>query len=152
PTEDLRLGGRSTRIQTRRSRPARPAAADSRGGSMRAVIIGAGIGGPAAAVALRRAGIEPVLCAARPAPAGSAGLFLSLGINGMHVLRELGLLDAVLRRDVIPSPWLEFTSATGKRLGAVPMGRLDERTPSVTLMRGALQQTLVEAAWDRGVM
>src|SRR5690606_20572143 len=114
--------------------------------------LGPGSGGPAAAVALRRAGIEPVLCEARPAPAGSAGLFLSLGINGMHVLRELGLLDAVLRRDVIPTPWLEFTSATGKRLGAVPMGRLDERTPSVTLMRGALQQTLVEAAWDRGVM
>ena len=118
---------------------------------MRAVIIGAGIGGPAAAVALRRAGIEPVICEARPAPAGSAGLFLGLGINGMHVLRELGLLDEVLRRDMAPTPWLEFTSATGRRLGAVPMGRLDERTPSVTLMRGALQQALVEAAWDRGV-
>ena len=118
---------------------------------MRALIIGAGIGGPAAAVALRRAGIEPVICEARTAPAGSTGLFLGLGVNGMHVLRELGLLDEVLARDTIPTPWLEFSSATGRRLGAVPMGRLDARTPSVTLMRGTLQQALLEAAWDRGV-
>lgn len=118
---------------------------------MRALIIGAGIGGPAAAVALRRAGIEPVICEARTAPAVSTGLFLGLGVNGMHVLRELGLLDEVLGRDTIPTRRLEFSSAAGRRLGAVPVGRLDARTPSVTLMRGTLQQALLEAAWDRGV-
>lgn len=118
---------------------------------MRALIIGAGIGGPAAAVALQRAGIEPIICEARAATASSTGLFLGLGINGMHVLRELGLLDEVLSRGAVPTPWLEFFSATGRRLGAVPMGRLDERTPSVTLTRSALQEALVEAARDRGI-
>lgn len=118
---------------------------------MRAVIVGAGIGGPAVAVALRRAGIEPVVCEARAAPAASGGLFLALGVNGMHVLRELGLLDAVLRRDVVPTPNLAFHGATGRRIGTVSAGWLDERTPSITVMRGALQAALVEAACAQGI-
>jgi FAD-dependent urate hydroxylase len=118
---------------------------------MRVLIIGAGIGGPAAAVALRRAGFEPVLFEAREAPAESAGLFLTLVVNGLRVLRELDLLDAALRADVIPTPLLEFCSTTGKALGTVPNGWLDDGTPSVTLMRGALQKVLVDAARARGI-
>ncbi|HEX7090137.1 MAG TPA: NAD(P)/FAD-dependent oxidoreductase [Longimicrobiales bacterium] len=118
---------------------------------MRLLIIGAGIGGPAAAVALRRAGFEPVLFEARQAPAESAGLFLTLVANGMRVLRELDLLDAVLRADVVPTPLMAFSSTTGKPLGGVPNGWLDDGTPSFTLMRGALQKALVEAACARGI-
>jgi len=118
---------------------------------MRVLIIGAGIGGPAAAVALRRAGFEPVLFEAREAPAESAGLFLTLVVNGLRVLRELDLLDAVLRADAVPTPLMEFTSTTGKSLAKVPNGWLDDGTPSLTLMRGALQKALVDAACARGI-
>ncbi|HEU4327535.1 MAG TPA: NAD(P)/FAD-dependent oxidoreductase [Roseiflexaceae bacterium] len=118
---------------------------------MRAIIIGGGIGGPLAAVALQRVGIEATVYEAHDGPAESLGLFLGLGINGMRVLRQLGLLDAVLRTDCIPTPAMVFSSATGKRLGAAPNGWLDPHTPSITLMRGALQSALADEARARGI-
>ena len=80
---------------------------------MRAVVIGGGIGGLVTAVALRRAGIEAVVHEARGGPAASAGLFLGLGVNGMRVLAELGLLEALLSADVVPTPVMDFGSWTG---------------------------------------
>lgn len=118
---------------------------------MRALIIGGGIGGPVAAVALQRAGIEPVVYEAHPSPGEFRGLFLGLGINGMRVLRELDLLDAVLAVRAVPTPRMEFSSTTGRRLGTVSSGWLDRETPSVTLMRGTLQRALADAARERGV-
>lgn len=118
---------------------------------MRAIIIGGGIGGPIAALALQRAGIEAVVHEAHEGPAESLGLFLGLGINGMRVLRDLDALDAVMRTETIATPSLVLSSSTGKRLGAVPMGWLDPNTPSITLMRGALQRALADEAQARGI-
>jgi len=44
----------------------------------RVLIIGGGIGGPVAAIALQRAGIEAILYEAADAPADYAGLFLNI--------------------------------------------------------------------------
>lgn len=118
---------------------------------MRALIIGGGIGGPVAAVALQRAGIEPVVFEAHGGPAERRGLFLGLGINGMRVLGELDLLGALERIRTIATPEMEFSSATGRRLGVVSNGWLDAETPSVTLMRGALQRALADTACERGI-
>lgn len=118
---------------------------------MKAIVIGGGIGGPVAAVALRRAGIEAVVHEAHGGPADSLGLFLGLGVNGMRVLRDLELLDAVLAADVIATPSMAFSSTTGKRLGVVSNGWLDSGAPSVTLMRGTLQRVLADEARRRGV-
>ena len=118
---------------------------------MRAVVIGGGIGGLVTAVALRRAGIEAVVHEARGGPAASAGLFLGLGVNGMRVLAELGLLEALLSADVVPTPVMDFGSWTGRRLGRVSNGWLEGGVPSVTIMRGELQRVLAEAAAERGV-
>src|SRR5690554_1651167 len=118
---------------------------------MKTIIIGGGIGGPVAAMALQRVGIDAAVYEAHDGPAEWLGLFLSLGINGMRVLRDLDILDAILRADTIPTPKMVFSSSTGKRLGAVSNGWLDERTPSVTLMRGTLQQVLADEAQARGI-
>lgn len=118
---------------------------------MKAIIIGGGIAGPVTAVALKRAGIEAVVHEAHDGPAPSRGLFLGLGVNGMRVLEDLGLLDPVLRAGAIPTPTMTFWSGTGKRLGSVPNGRLPSGVPSVTIMRGALQTALAEAARAHGI-
>jgi FAD-dependent urate hydroxylase len=116
-----------------------------------ALIIGAGIAGPVAAVALQRAGVDSVVYEADPGAAESIGLFLGLGVNGMRALDEVDLLEPVLRTPTIPTPQMEFHSTTGRRLGVVSNGRLEDGTPSVTLSRGALQKALAEAAQGRGI-
>lgn len=60
------------------------------GGARRAVVVGAGLGGLAAAVALRRAGWE-VRVLERAAPDRAAGTGLSLWPNGLRALSELGV-------------------------------------------------------------
>ncbi|MET0770983.1 MAG: FAD-dependent monooxygenase, partial [Solirubrobacteraceae bacterium] len=64
----------------------------SRPGS--ALVIGGGIAGPATALALHRAGIEPVVCEARPAPADE-GAMLTVATNGLAALRALGVEERV---------------------------------------------------------
>ena len=51
-----------------------------------ALIIGGGIAGAATAMALQKAGIEPVVYEARASAAGE-GAFLTLGSNGIEALR-----------------------------------------------------------------
>jgi FAD-dependent urate hydroxylase len=118
---------------------------------MKALVIGGGIGGPLAALGLKLAGFEPVIFEAREHPEEYRGLFLGLGANGMRALRRLGVLDAVLEVDTIATPSICFSSSSGKRLGTVSNGGLDDRTPCVTLMRGALQRALLEEARSRGI-
>jgi FAD-dependent urate hydroxylase len=117
----------------------------------KALVIGSGIAGPVTAVALQRAGMEAVVHEAHSGPAESMGLFLGLGVNGMRALDEVDLLEPVLGAPTIPTPRMEFSSTTGRRLGVVSNVRLEDGTPSVTLSRGALQKALADAAQARGV-
>jgi FAD-dependent urate hydroxylase len=117
---------------------------------MKILVAGGGIGGPLAAIAARQCGMEVEVYEARDQPAAFEGLFLGLGINGMRVLRSLGVLEQVMTRDVVPTPRLVFSSTTGKRLGEVGQGWLDGTTPSITLMRADLQAALIEEARAHG--
>jgi flavin-dependent dehydrogenase len=65
-------------------------------GKKKALVIGCGIAGPAVAMFLRRAGVEPHLFEAKAEPDDYAGLFLNVARNGLHVLGELGV-DARIR-------------------------------------------------------
>jgi FAD-dependent urate hydroxylase len=56
----------------------------------RALIIGGGIAGPVAALALRRAGIESVVYEARREPADGIGGMLAIAPNGLAALGIVG--------------------------------------------------------------
>jgi FAD-dependent urate hydroxylase len=103
----------------------------------RALIIGGGIGGPVAAVALERAGIQATVYEASDAPADDVGLFLNTSSNGLDVLRTLDV-DAAGRADGFRIPRSVFWSSTGKRLGQVANGiRLRDLVMPLALKRFA---------------
>jgi len=107
------------------------------------VIVGAGIGGPALGIALKRAGIESIVYEASDEPRDDAGAFLNLAPNGLAVLQALGLgwrLDGL----GFQNDRLVFHNETGRTLAEVAVG-------GVTVMRGAVSRVLREAAEEAGV-
>ena len=60
-----------------------------------AVVIGGGVAGPVAAMALQRIGFDAVVYEARPEIADDVGAFLTLQVNGVDALRAVGLGEAV---------------------------------------------------------
>lgn len=56
-----------------------------------ALVIGAGIAGPAVALFLQRAGITPVIYERHPGPTDETGAFLNLAPNGLAVLETLDI-------------------------------------------------------------
>ncbi|MEW1889036.1 FAD-dependent monooxygenase [Streptomyces sp. IBSBF 3010] len=114
------------------------------------VIVGGGVAGLASAIALRRLGAEVTVYEAYAEPAGRVGSFLSLASNGLRVLRALGVLEQV-RRAGFDVPRQRMWAGSGKLLGDVPRGRLGgDGLHSVTLMRGALVETLRTEALTAG--
>ena len=61
--------------------------------SKKALVIGGGIAGPVAAMALRKAGLEPVIFEAHGRGADGVGAFLSLAGNGVRALGRAQLLS-----------------------------------------------------------
>jgi len=116
-----------------------------------ALVIGAGIAGPATAMALQKAGIDPVVYEAHPTGAGGIGVFLTLGSNGVDALRVLGADDPALAAG-FPTPGITLFSGTGKRLGETRTGQpLPDGTSSQTIKRAELYRVLHEEATSRGV-
>lgn len=118
---------------------------------MKAIIIGAGIAGPVAALALKRAGVEAEIFERRVSTLADTGLFLTVSVNGLRVLERLQLLDILNDLDSIPTPTLAFYSSTGKRLGKIPNGYLKPGIPSITVSRGALHAALAARAEAEGI-
>lgn len=117
----------------------------------KALIIGGGIGGPVAAMALQRAGIDSVVYEAYDQPADFTGFFLNTASNGLDALHTIGV-DVASRADGFPIPDMIMWSGKGKRLGQVANGvRLPDGTVSVCVKRGLLQRVLREEALTRGI-
>jgi 2-polyprenyl-6-methoxyphenol hydroxylase-like FAD-dependent oxidoreductase len=117
----------------------------------KAMIIGGGIGGPTAAMALQRAGIEATVYEAHDRPVDSVGLFLNTASNGLDVLKTLNAHAPVIE-GAFPASRMVMWSGTGKRLGEVANGvRLPDGTVSVIVKRGFLQQVLADEAVSRGI-
>ncbi|MCO1580230.1 FAD-dependent monooxygenase [Crossiella sp. SN42] len=85
-----------------------------------AIIIGGGIAGPVAAMALRRAGIGATVYEAYPSGAEDIGAFMSIFPNGVDALAAIGAEHAVLDH-AFPASGLEFFNGNGKRLAAMPL-------------------------------
>ncbi|HLU59213.1 MAG TPA: NAD(P)/FAD-dependent oxidoreductase [Pseudonocardia sp.] len=116
-----------------------------------ALVIGAGIAGPVAAIALQRAGIATTVCEARADAADEAGAFLTLQVNGIDALRTLGI-GHVVEGIGFPTPSMRFRSGTGKLLGEVSTGApLPDGTVGVTLRRSDLYRALRDEAERQGV-
>jgi 2-polyprenyl-6-methoxyphenol hydroxylase-like FAD-dependent oxidoreductase len=116
-----------------------------------ALVIGAGIAGPVAAIALQRAGITPTVYEARESTADELGAFLTLQVNGIDALRTLGV-GHVVAGIGFPTPSMRFRSGTGKLLGEVSTGAaLPDGTVGVTLKRSDLYRALRDEARRQGV-
>jgi 2-polyprenyl-6-methoxyphenol hydroxylase-like FAD-dependent oxidoreductase len=109
----------------------------------RAIIIGGGIAGPAIAVFLARAGIEPVVLEAYQFSDGVGGGF-QIAPNGMRVLAELGIADD-LERAGQPSRDFRFKNHRGKVIGCARTGGA---RPGVNVSRAHLHR-LMRAAVER---
>ncbi|MBL6432147.1 MAG: FAD-dependent monooxygenase [Alphaproteobacteria bacterium] len=111
-------------------------------------IAGAGIGGLTAAIALSRRARPVTVLEAAPAldPIGSG---LQLSPNALHVLRGLGLEEAVRRHAVAPEAIRVMSARTGRPIAEIPLGQIAEArygAPYLVIHRGDLQQVLLNAA------
>lgn len=118
----------------------------------RAIVIGGGIAGPLTAIGLQRAGIEASVYEAYPRNASlAAGSWLTLAVNGLRALRELGVHREVMAQG-FPSSTIEFAAGGGKSLGTVPIGgSLSDGTQTHTVKRCDLYRALHQAALAHGV-
>lgn len=87
---------------------------------MRALIIGGGIAGCAAAIALHRQGIDVEVFEAREGSSDGTGAFLTLAVNGVRVLERIGVAAA----DVggIPTSGMRISLGDGEPLTEFPLG------------------------------
>jgi FAD-dependent urate hydroxylase len=116
----------------------------------KALVVGGGVAGPVAAMALQRAGIDPVVYEAYTGGADDAGAFLTFASNGLDALRAIDAHNLVVDKG-FPTPRMEIQSGTGKHLGVVPNGgTLPDGMVSQTLKRANLYLALRDEALRRG--
>ena len=83
----------------------------------RALVIGGGIAGPALALFLQRAGIEPLVFEEYPRTGQVLGGF-QIAPNGLRVLGELGLAEGLVREGS-PCGDMAFRNHRGRDIGLV---------------------------------
>jgi 2-polyprenyl-6-methoxyphenol hydroxylase-like FAD-dependent oxidoreductase len=113
-----------------------------------ALVIGAGIAGPVAALALRKAGIDARVYEAYPSAADGTGGVLTLAPNGLAALDIIGAEKAVSAAGQ-PVPDMVFEDGRGKLMGAV--AGLPGLPPSRALWRADLARVLLDRAMDEGI-
>ena len=114
-------------------------------------MIGGGVAGPVAAMALQRAGIQATVYVAHPRSAEGIGIFLTLASNGIDALRTIGADGPALAAG-FPTPGILLRSTTGKDLGVARTGLfLPDGTTSHTMKRSDLYQAIRDEATARGI-
>ena len=117
---------------------------------MRVLIIGAGIGGLSAAIALQRRGIEAVLVE-RTTELKEIGAGIAIAVNAMKALDSLGLADAVRHIGAEPQ-FYEIRSGRGEVLSRISVSEQREKlgATSVALHRADLQAALLQGLAEAG--
>ncbi|WP_437336492.1 flavin-dependent oxidoreductase [Sorangium sp. So ce394] len=115
---------------------------------MQVIVVGAGIGGLAAALALHASGHEVTVFESTPTIL-PLGVGINLLPNAVEVLGELGLVEALLAHGVATREMLYF-NRFGQRIWGEPRGRFaGHAAPQISLHRGALQGVLFDAVVER---
>ncbi|GAA2383361.1 NAD(P)/FAD-dependent oxidoreductase [Dactylosporangium salmoneum] len=115
-----------------------------------AIVIGGGIGGPVAAMALQKAGIEATVYEAYDGTADGVGGALSIAPNGRTALAAIDAeLEAAVAAAGRPMRGMVMQSWTGKRLGE--FGDLPGLPGQLLVWRSDLYRTLYAEAVRRGV-
>lgn len=127
--------------EPRAGAPSRSAAGDGR-----VLLVGAGVAGLAAAIALERVGVEAVVLEREPrVPEVGAGL--ALGPNAITALRRIGIAEAVEAAGEVL--WrLQHRRDDGRVIADWPTGRVSRKVgaPIVALGRAELMGLLAERA------
>lgn len=120
----------------------------TRNGATKAIVVGAGIGGLTAAVALRRAGIE-VEVYERTGELRAQGTGLSIMSNAISALRAHGI-DLGLERCGQTIESFHLLTTDGRPIRTVPLKEIGDRLgePSVCVHRADLQRALLDAVGD----
>lgn len=116
-----------------------------------ALVIGAGIAGPVAAMALQRAGIDVVVHEVRPTPPADEGTWLTIACNGLDALAAIGA-HRVATSTGFATPANRLMSRKGTALRTFTIGDpLADGTVSHTVKRAHLARALAEEAERRGI-
>jgi 2-polyprenyl-6-methoxyphenol hydroxylase-like FAD-dependent oxidoreductase len=108
---------------------------------VRAVVVGAGIGGLGAAIALERAGVEPIVIERAP-ELREAGFGLVVSANAVTALRSLGLREVVAARGTRVRR-AEIRNPRGDLLTPIDYEALGWETYGI--LRSDLQRAMLEA-------
>jgi FAD-dependent urate hydroxylase len=119
---------------------------------MKALIIGGGIAGPVAAVALQKAGIESAIYDSREADQGMEGAFLNLAPNGINALAAVGLAEGV-KTAGFHSDYLQFYNKAGKEIGRIDSSAEQTQfgAENMMLKRHDLHVALASQAQEAGI-
>jgi 2-polyprenyl-6-methoxyphenol hydroxylase-like FAD-dependent oxidoreductase len=118
---------------------------------VRVLIIGGGIAGPAAALALAKAGIASVVYEAHPRSGEDIGAFLTLAGNGMFALAQIDAADAVAAVGFELTS-LRLVDARGREVASRPLaGHERPLTCFRCLRRAELGAVLQREAARRGI-
>ena len=116
------------------------------------LLVGGGIGGLAAALALAQGGVATQLHEQSPAFT-EVGAGIGLGPNAVRRLEAWGLMSAMREQGFMPTKLEVFGTQRGQTLGSLPMGQnFQERygTPYLTIHRADLHGVLLNALQSKG--
>src|SRR5712691_5559755 len=112
------------------------------------LIIGAGIGGLTATLALRQAGFEVHIFESVP-EIKIVGAGLAIWCNALRALEQIGLADAI-RAVGNPATYRDIRAASGALLSRVQIQHIsgEDGASLLHMHRGDLQQTLLQAVGE----
>jgi 2-polyprenyl-6-methoxyphenol hydroxylase-like FAD-dependent oxidoreductase len=102
----------------------------------RILIVGGGVGGLAVALALHKAGAEPVVYEAHPHSGQDLGAFLTLASNGMLALAQVDAAQAVAEAG-FPLTSMRVVAETGAEVATVPLGLHEDALTRYRCLRRA---------------